>query len=242
MAHIRRHPEAKGRWQVRYVDPSGRERARNFPRRVDAERFLVTVEADKLRGDWVDPRLARTTFGEWTDRWRGTIGHVKPYTRDGYESLLRVHVLPRFAEAPLVNIQLVDIQEWLPDLGRSGLSVSRIRQAYFLMGQILGAAVASGYLAKSPCVGGSSCSGCRCGRCGSSPPRRSRRWRRRSGNPTACSSTPWPTGASGGVRRLRCAEVAVSCCGPASTSSRRSRRRRRVSCSARRRPPSDGRS
>ncbi|MCB1245743.1 MAG: tyrosine-type recombinase/integrase family protein, partial [Acidimicrobiia bacterium] len=153
MAHIRRHPEAKGRCQVRYVDPSGRERATNFPRRVDAERFLVTVEADKLRGDWVDPRLARTTFGEWTDRWRGTIGHVKPYTRDGYESLLRVHVLPRFAEAPLVNIQLVDIQEWLSDLGRSGLSVSRIRQAYFLVGQILGAAVASGYLAKSPCVG-----------------------------------------------------------------------------------------
>ena len=153
MAHIRRHPEAKGRWQVRYVDPSGRERARNFPRRVDAERFLVTVEADKLRGDWVDPRLARITFADWTDRWRGTIGHVKPYTRDGYESLLRVHVLPRFAEAPLVNIQLVDIQEWLSDLGRSGLSVSRIRQAYFLVGQILGAAVASGYLAKSPCVG-----------------------------------------------------------------------------------------
>lgn len=153
MAHVRRHPEAKGRWQVRYVDPSGRERAKNFARKVDAERFIVTVEADKLRGDWVDPRLAKATFGEWTDRWRGTIGYLKPYTRDGYESLLRVHVLPRFAQAPLVNIQLVDIQEWLSDLGRSGLSVSRIRQAYFLMGQVLGSVVASGYLAKSPCVG-----------------------------------------------------------------------------------------
>ena len=101
----------------------------------------------------MDLRLARATFGEWTDRWRGTIGHLKPYTRDGYESLLRVHVLPRFAQAPLVNTQFVDIQEWLSDLGRCGLSVSRIRQAYFLVGRILSSAVASGYLAKSPCVG-----------------------------------------------------------------------------------------
>lgn len=50
MAHIRRHPKAKDRWQVRYVDPSGKERAKNFSRKSDAERFLVSIETDKLRG------------------------------------------------------------------------------------------------------------------------------------------------------------------------------------------------
>ena len=68
MAHIRRHPNARGRWQVRYVDPSGRERSKNFPRKSDAERFLVTIEADMLRGDWIDPRLSKITFEEWTGR------------------------------------------------------------------------------------------------------------------------------------------------------------------------------
>lgn len=68
MAHIRRHPEAKDRWQVRYVDPYSRERAKNFPRKSDAEKFLVTVETDKLRGEWVDPRLSKISFREWTDR------------------------------------------------------------------------------------------------------------------------------------------------------------------------------
>ncbi len=48
MAHIRRHPNAKGRWQVRYVDPSGKERAKNFPRKSDAEKFLVTIATHKL--------------------------------------------------------------------------------------------------------------------------------------------------------------------------------------------------
>ena len=62
-------------------------------------------------------------------------------------------MFPRFAAAPLGSIQPVDIREWLSDLDRSGLSASRIRQAYFLLSQILRSAVESGYLAKSPCVG-----------------------------------------------------------------------------------------
>lgn len=153
MAHVRRHPNATDRWQVRYVDPSGKERAKSFLRKSDAERFLVSVETDKLRGDWVDPRLAKTSFEEWTGRWWGATSHLKTYTRDGYESLLRVHVFPRSAQSSLGSIQAVDIREWLADLDRSGLSVSRIRQAYFLLAQILRSAVESGYLAKNPCVG-----------------------------------------------------------------------------------------
>jgi len=153
VGHIRRHPKAQDRWQVRYADPSGHERAKNFGRKADAENFLVTVEADKLRGEWVDPRLSRITFEEWVERWWGATSHLKPYTRDGYESLLRVHVLPRFAKVSLGRIQPVDVREWIADLDRSGLSPSRIRQAYFLLGQILRAAVESVYLTKSPCVG-----------------------------------------------------------------------------------------
>jgi len=153
VAHIRRHPKAKGRWQVRYLNPSDQERAKNFARKSDAEKFLVTIETDKLRGDWVDPRLSKITLEEWTERWWAATSHLKVYTRDGYRSLLRVHVFPRFAPAPLGSIQPVDIREWLSDLDRSGLSASRIRQAYFLLSQILRSAVESGYLAKSPCVG-----------------------------------------------------------------------------------------
>lgn len=45
----------------------------------DAEKLLVTIETDKLRGNWVDPRLAKITFEEWTGRWWG--GHVPPQGR-----------------------------------------------------------------------------------------------------------------------------------------------------------------
>ena len=63
MASIKRRPN--GRWRVRYRGPDGRERAKDFPRRVDAERFLHLTEADKTRGAWVDPVLGRTTVGTY---------------------------------------------------------------------------------------------------------------------------------------------------------------------------------
>jgi hypothetical protein len=42
-------------WDARWRDPEDQQRKRTFARRVDAERFLVTVSADIVRGDYVDP-------------------------------------------------------------------------------------------------------------------------------------------------------------------------------------------
>ena len=45
MAHIsRRQRNGKVRYLARYTDPSGRERARSFTRKKDAERFLTGIE------------------------------------------------------------------------------------------------------------------------------------------------------------------------------------------------------
>lgn len=69
MASIR--SSRSGTFQVRYRDPNGRQRARNFDRKTDATRFAAGVETDKVRGDWMDPRLGKVTFGEWAEEWLG---------------------------------------------------------------------------------------------------------------------------------------------------------------------------
>src|SRR4029079_18330365 len=58
-----------GQWRARYRDPSGRERARHFDRKIDAERWLVAIESTKHRGEWVDPAMSRITVGDWSTRW-----------------------------------------------------------------------------------------------------------------------------------------------------------------------------
>ncbi|MFW2384000.1 MAG: N-terminal phage integrase SAM-like domain-containing protein, partial [Acidimicrobiales bacterium] len=142
MAHIRK--KGVGRWQVRYRDPSGEERARTFRRRVDAERFLVTVETDKLRGRWTDPRLEKTTVGEWAPTWQAGRVHLRPSTRISAESLLRNHVLPYFGSRRLGSVTQIDVQAFVVHLEEKGLSASTIRQAYLLIAGAFSSALDSG--------------------------------------------------------------------------------------------------
>ena len=70
MASIRRVVHRTGRmsWQARWRDPAGAQHSKNFPRRIDAERFLTTVEARKLAGTYVDPQAGRIRLGDFTEQ------------------------------------------------------------------------------------------------------------------------------------------------------------------------------
>ena len=59
----------RARWCARYRTPDGHQRTRTFARKVDADHFLVEIEASKQRGSFVDPRRASPTVGDWADDW-----------------------------------------------------------------------------------------------------------------------------------------------------------------------------
>ncbi len=73
MASIKRRTLGDGsrRYDVVYRNPENRQRRKTFSRKVDAERFATTTEADKLRGAYID-HSDRTTVAEYARRWRGT--------------------------------------------------------------------------------------------------------------------------------------------------------------------------
>ena len=151
MAHVERR--GQGRWRARYRGPDGRVRSRTFTRKVDAERFLATVEADKARGRWIDPELGKVKFGDWVERWMATTVHLKPKTQYDYRSLLRRHVIPRFGDLELRRIDRLMVRTWIADLEASGLSASRIRLARQVLSAAMTAAVESGFIAANPASG-----------------------------------------------------------------------------------------
>ncbi len=59
-------------------------RSRSFARKADADRFMATVQADLIRGDWTDPRLSKITVEDRAERWLRTKSHLKPKTLAGY--------------------------------------------------------------------------------------------------------------------------------------------------------------
>jgi hypothetical protein len=151
VAHIQKR--ASGRWRARYRGPDGNERSRTFRRRADAERFLATVEADKLRGYWVDPMLTKVRFGEYATEWLGSITHVRPTTRINIESRLRRHILPKFGAVALGSIRPGQIRTWIADLSAEGLSPGSVASIYRTLSKILKTAEIDGFIARTPCIG-----------------------------------------------------------------------------------------
>jgi integrase len=151
MAHIRRHPKAPHRWQVRYVDPYGKERSKNFARRIDAEKYLHTVEVQKIRGEWTDPAAGKTRFGDWAVQVDTTRPNRRDSTRARDSSYLRSLVLPTFGDVELAAVHPNDIRVWIADLQDRGYAPATIATAYQILSRAFRVAVADGLIARTPC-------------------------------------------------------------------------------------------
>lgn len=152
MADVQKRTQKSGEvsWDVRYRDDNRQQRKRSFERKLDAQRFARSVETDMLRGDWIDPRRGREPFQLWADMWLETLGNRKPKTRESYESIVRRHLLPRLAAAPIVAIDYPVVLAFIGDLQRGGVSAKTVRNIRDVLRLVLSVAVKSGALKANP--------------------------------------------------------------------------------------------
>lgn len=148
MAWIRKRPGRAKPYEARWRDPDGRERSRSFDRKLDAQRFLATVEADKLRGSYIDPDAGKVTLQAFAESWLAT-QTTDPATVEAVASRLRVHVYPHLGSYELRAIRPSVLQGWLAQL-QATLAPSYVRVILANVSAILGAAVEDGMLAKNP--------------------------------------------------------------------------------------------
>ena len=141
MASIKRRADRGNRWEVRYRDPAGRQRARLFDRRVDAEQFMTSTEHAKLTGAYLDPVLGRMTLARFVDdHYRATMVGLEPSSRVRDESYLRSHVLPVFGDRPLVSIEYSECQAWVNELSTRRAPATVVKAAQ-IMGKVMKTAV-----------------------------------------------------------------------------------------------------
>jgi integrase len=140
------------RYRVRFVGPDGRERSRSFPDREKkaAEAFMVSVESDRLRGSFVDPRAGRMTFREYARRWL-TQQTFDETTREVTERRLRRHILPRLGGEELARLRPAQIRELDRHLQTQGLSASYRAVVFSNVATILNAAVDDERIVRNPC-------------------------------------------------------------------------------------------
>ncbi|GAA1142548.1 tyrosine-type recombinase/integrase [Ornithinicoccus hortensis] len=139
------------RYVVNYRDLDNRQRRKSFRRKGEAERFRNTVEADKLRGTYIDVDAGRVTFSEYAAEWLA--GRTfEETTYEATELRLRLHVLPILGQMQLRQIKPSTIQRLIASMD---LSDTYKRMILSNVSAIFGAAVDDDLIAKNPCKAGS---------------------------------------------------------------------------------------
>jgi integrase len=144
-----RHGSGK-RWRARYIDADGRERSQTSARKGDAERFLVAVEADLLRGTYVDPQRAKLTLAAYAERWLHA-QPLRPSSLRTYEIYLRTRILPALGSRALGSLTPTDVRGLLRVL-QEDLAPITVHHVHGLLATILRSAVEDGYLSRNPCA------------------------------------------------------------------------------------------
>lgn len=139
------------RYEARYVDPTGKPHSRSFANRdrSGAVAFLATIEADKVRGSYIDPASGRVALRTIAEQW---LSH-QTFDRSTWEATerrLRRHVFPALGDLSIKDIKPSVIQSWLKGLEHT-VSPDYARIALGNLSAILAAAVEDDLLVRNPC-------------------------------------------------------------------------------------------
>ncbi len=141
-----------GKWRARYRDAAGKEHARHFVRKVDAQRWLDEVTASVVTGSYVAPRAGEITFRDYAEQWR-LAQPYRPSTEEVVRIALTKRVYPLVGDVKLAAFTPDVVQRMVKDLERQGYAASTIEISYSYVSTVFKAAVASRKVATTPCVG-----------------------------------------------------------------------------------------
>lgn len=137
------------RWRARYVDDQGREHAKSFGRKVDAQKWLDDFTAAVVTGQYVDPKAGQITFREYAESWR-KMQVQRPSSRAHIETMLRRHAYPALGDRCLSSIMPSDIQAWVKGLQ---LAPATVGVVHGVVSTVMKAAIRDRRIVANPCDG-----------------------------------------------------------------------------------------
>lgn len=146
MASIQKRPD--GKWRARYRDEAGKEHARHFTRKLDAQRWLDEVTASVVTGLYVDPRAGRITFAQYVATWEPR-QVWETSTRTSFTQTMRA---VSFASMPLGKIRRSHVEAWVK-AEAAKYAPTTVQTHYVHVRQVFRAAVADKVIAVDPSEG-----------------------------------------------------------------------------------------
>jgi integrase len=150
-------------FEVRWLDENKTHKSKSFKvkdfggvaeARAQAEAFEVSVKADLLRGEYIDPHRNKISFSDFKDEVGLTRGTQKESTKRTLEDCWESRVAPYpIANKPLANIGALDIANHLRDIRKSNgeeYSRSALNQTLEVIRVLLDSAYEMELIKKNP--------------------------------------------------------------------------------------------
>ncbi|MEU1625805.1 tyrosine-type recombinase/integrase [Streptomyces sp. NPDC020096] len=142
-----------GRWQIRYPDPVTKQLRtgeHTFPTKTDAEVKLSEIEADIVRGRWVNPDAGKVNFGEFLDGWFRERDYAAT-TRGRNGGVIRLHIRPSLGDLAIAEIDTSRVRRWRAELLAAGIGEPTVVKAYQILRAAMNTAVDDGLIQRNPC-------------------------------------------------------------------------------------------
>lgn len=162
MSSIQKRPN--GMWRARYLDPlTGKEVAGHFKYRDpdnkvprspgrrqgdSAKEWLAEKNAAIVTGTYVDLNHAKTTVGEWADRWLE--GYAVNRASTVRQASVHIKVIKAtFQKRPLKDIKASEVKSWIVKLQQT-YAPSTVYALHRRLSQLFSDAVHDGLIPRSP--------------------------------------------------------------------------------------------
>jgi integrase len=146
MGHIQKRGDRK--YQARWLDPDGRERAQTFTRKIDAENHLKHVEGAVLDNRYVD-LSNKITVVEYARQWAATRPH-RATTAVRTESAIKTHIeATPLGSRRLVAVRPSEVQAWVTERSQR-LAPGTVALLVSILRSMLNAAVDDRLITSSP--------------------------------------------------------------------------------------------
>ena len=128
------------RWQVRWRDASGNQRARIFAKKNDADTYWRSVMGIVDRGEGLIAGAERLTVAELGAQWLAASLHLAAGSMTTYQRDLARYINPQFGDLQVRRLTAAMVQQWLAtELER--LAPSSVHRHYRTLRTMLGWAV-----------------------------------------------------------------------------------------------------
>jgi hypothetical protein len=121
----------------------------SHPTKTAAKTRAADLDTDQRRDVFINPGDGKITLHEWVTIW--TDAHdVGRATWARYRSHLDLHILPRFGDTPLAEINRMAVKTWVKDLNRRRAPAT-VANILTLFSSILNEAVEDRRIPANPC-------------------------------------------------------------------------------------------